>query len=101
MAIAYHDRCRRDVKAQPATTVLHVFLKRSTLLRRVRLVVQPENEFITREIGDVEIVPVSGGSEFEVVALGGSSVVRNRLMSEVDVVALNRFRVEGQYMENR
>jgi hypothetical protein len=90
-----------DVEAKPAATVLHVLLEGAALRRRLGLVVEPEDELIVRQGLRVEIVPVCGGGEVEVAARSGCCVEGDGLMREVDVIALDGLRVEGEHVPGR
>jgi len=79
----------------------HVALKCCTLLWCVGEVVEPEDELVVGEIGGVEVVPVGGGGELEVIALCGVGEEVKGLVGEVYVIVLDGLRVEGEDARNR
>ncbi len=89
-----------DVKAEPAAAVGHVVLECSALLWGVGEVVEPEDELVVGEIGGVEVVPIGGRGELEVVALCGVGEEVKRPVGEVDVIVLDSLRVEGEDARN-
>src|SRR5262247_957716 len=61
---------RRDVKAEPAASALHVFRKRRPLAWSFWEVIQPEDQLEPLERARIQFVPVGRGLQREIVPLG-------------------------------
>src|ERR1700722_9505842 len=75
-----------NVEAKPRAAVLHILLKSFSLFRRVRKIVQPDNELHIFKLVGTHVLPVRRGSQREIVFLRKVTVKAQRIQREIDVV---------------
>src|SRR5271154_5441372 len=88
-----------DVEANPAATVFHVLFECRSLFRSLRKVVEPEDQTVRFEIVFVELGPVGGGIQYEVMFRCQGVVESECVVGGFNVIRFDIGRVERQDLE--